>query len=115
VAAGGEENEADLGDPPRPRKKARRGGADTDDDDEAKGGGGSSCKVLRGEGKAGGGAGVGRGDEECVVCMDAVRTHIFAPCGHVCACAQCARKIVETSKRCPKCRATIAQSFRAFF
>jgi hypothetical protein len=27
-------------------------------------------------------------DNDCVMCMDAVKSHAFVPCGHVCVCAR---------------------------
>jgi hypothetical protein len=52
------------------------------------------------------------GGESCVVCLDAPPACVFAPCGHVCACAACARRVGET---CPMCRARVrsAQPWRA--
>lgn len=47
---------------------------------------------------------------DCVVCLDCEPAIIFAPCGHFCACEDCARQLFSSSgKRCPMCRATIAQ------
>ena len=37
---------------------------------------------------------------ECVVCMDAPRTHLVAPCGHKCLCEACANGLMD----CPICR-----------
>jgi hypothetical protein len=30
-------------------------------------------------------------------------SHLFVPCGHVCACSSCASRIMETTKMCPIC------------
>ena len=38
----------------------------------------------------------------CVVCMDAQRTHLIAPCGHKCLCESCSTTFGTT---CPICRA----------
>jgi hypothetical protein len=38
----------------------------------------------------------------CVVCMDAPRTHLIAPCGHKCLCESCSTTFGTT---CPICRA----------
>ena len=46
----------------------------------------------------------------CVVCMDAPRTHLFAPCNHVCVCEACSEKVMAQdpklhgAKLCPICR-----------
>jgi ribosomal protein L32 len=44
-------------------------------------------------------------DNECVVCMDARRTHTFVPCGHVVVCQNCGDAIMEEkgAKECPFC------------
>lgn len=51
-------------------------------------------------------------DRRCVVCLDAPPTHTLAPCGHQCACAECAAILTE----CPLCRrpvvAVVAQVFQ---
>ena len=44
----------------------------------------------------------------CVVCMNQVPTVCFIPCGHVCACRECASRLQETKeKKCPVCRNAI--------
>ena len=40
----------------------------------------------------------------CVVCIDQEKTHTFLPCGHRCACADCARQVLSRTRRCPLCR-----------
>ena len=43
------------------------------------------------------------GDEElCVICLDAAKTHLLAPCGHRCVCANCGPSL--EGKPCPVCR-----------
>jgi len=49
-------------------------------------------------------------DNECTICMDAVRNVVFLPCGHVCSCSKCAAKLAQ----CPICRAQIDQKVRIF-
>ena len=45
--------------------------------------------------------------DECVVCMNAERTHAFVPCGHRCVCKKCG--VDERSfDTCPLCREQIA-------
>lgn len=46
---------------------------------------------------------------ECVVCLECSPTIIFAPCGHFCACDECARSLFNTTKKCPMCRSIISQ------
>ena len=40
---------------------------------------------------AGDGCGGQAGEEDCVICLDAPKTHILAPCGHQCVCGTCAQ------------------------
>ena len=47
---------------------------------------------------------------ECVICMNAQRTTLLRPCGHVCVCSECA----EAVSTCPLCRQHIADRIRAF-
>ena len=30
-----------------------------------------------------------------------MQSHLFVPCGHVCACSSCASRIMETTQMCP--------------
>lgn len=44
-------------------------------------------------------------EEECQICFDAPRTHLFLPCGHRCACNACATIIAGGDHPlCPICR-----------
>jgi hypothetical protein len=47
---------------------------------------------------------------ECMVCLDAVRSTVFVPCGHTCCCNGCSEKL----KQCPFCRANIVQTVKIF-
>lgn len=51
----------------------------------------------------------GEGDDECVVCMDAVSDQVCVPCGHVVYCGSCSKLVcgVHGVKRCPVCRANV--------
>ena len=44
----------------------------------------------------------------CVVCLNAPKTHIFDPCGHMCVCEACAQRVMSVTGhvpgRCPLCR-----------
>jgi len=42
-------------------------------------------------------------DGTCVVCLNADRNAIFAPCAHKCCCIKCASEIAEKKKFCPLC------------
>jgi hypothetical protein len=46
---------------------------------------------------------------ECVVCMDAVRTHTLG-CGHLCLCEPC----TKSTRLCPICRVPITVSIRVY-
>lgn len=46
------------------------------------------------------------GDETCVICMDAPKTVVFAPCGHYCSCVSCSTKL---DNKCPMCRSVITE------
>ena len=43
----------------------------------------------------------------CIVCMDAPATHAIMPCGHLCLCNDCAKKLLDAGDDCPICRAKI--------
>ena len=47
---------------------------------------------------------VGEDENECIVCMEGVRTHAFVPCGHQCVCASCADGFARRPLVCPMCR-----------
>jgi hypothetical protein len=42
-----------------------------------------------------------KSQDECVICMDAKKTHIFLPCGHFAVCSTCTRK--GNFQKCPIC------------
>jgi hypothetical protein len=69
------------------------------------GGGGDVSRVL--------GADVGI-DNECVMCMDAEKSHAFVPCGHMCVCKGCAGKIMGANKECPFCCSVATAVMRVF-
>ena len=33
---------------------------------------------------------------KCVICRDSPRTHVFTPCGHICACEKCSQELTIT-------------------
>ena len=63
-----------------------------------------------GRGEGGASDTQGNVSRECVVCMNAQRTTMLRPCGHVCVCSECA----EAVSTCPLCRQSIADRIRAF-
>ena len=59
-------------------------------------------------------------DDGCVLCMDARRTHLFVPCGHLCCCERCCTVIcskaaaVGEQPSCPLCRTSSTQAIKLF-
>lgn len=59
--------------------------------------------------------------EDCVICLSAPRTHIFAPCGHLCLCNQCAFKTPYRKRKiskkvsCPICRQESSSIVKVYF
>ncbi|KAL9059244.1 MAG: hypothetical protein Q9162_001281 [Coniocarpon cinnabarinum] len=46
----------------------------------------------------------------CLVCYEQERDAVFYPCGHMCACLDCARKLDD----CPYCHKSISESIRLY-
>ena len=40
---------------------------------------------------------------ECIICHNNVKETVFFPCGHRCACYNCALTFFISYKKCPKC------------
>ena len=53
-------------------------------------------------------------NELCVVCWEAPRSHLFAPCGHKHACADCADQIMASNGLCPTCRKEVLLVSKVF-
>jgi hypothetical protein len=51
---------------------------------------------------------------ECIVCWEVPRTHVFVPCGHVCACQSCSSRVMNSEKRCPVCNQSSTMSIEVF-
>jgi hypothetical protein len=51
---------------------------------------------------------------ECIVCWEVPRTHVFVPCGHVCACLSCSSRVMNSEKRCPVCNQSSTMSIEVF-
>ena len=50
----------------------------------------------------------------CVICLDAPRTHVLAPCGHKCLCGACVTDYQSAGAKCPLCRAPCTGTMRVF-
>jgi hypothetical protein len=50
----------------------------------------------------------------CVMCLSRPKTHVFVPCGHLCACAACSSQAMESNQGCPICRRQADFSYRVF-
>jgi len=51
----------------------------------------------------------------CQICFDAPNTHLFAPCGHQCACGDCGGIIMAQERAmCPVCRAPAIMFVQVF-
>lgn len=49
---------------------------------------------------------------ECVVCLSRVPTHVLVPCGHKCLCERCAQG--EYPGGCPVCREPITTTMKVY-
>jgi len=50
----------------------------------------------------------------CIVCLNSVRSHVFTPCNHLCACEECSLDIMKKKAGCPICRTDIQGTVRVF-
>ena len=55
-----------------------------------------------------------RGLGDCNLCWESPRTHAFVPCGHVCACLACSRKVMNSRKECPICNRRVTMAMELF-
>lgn len=44
--------------------------------------------------------------DNCFICKKAALSHAFVRCGHYCACATCADKVMNSTRKCPVCGET---------
>ena len=51
----------------------------------------------------------------CAICLEAPQTHVFLPCGHVCACQQCSKRVMDRKKKCPICNQRAKKTTELFF
>ncbi len=54
------------------------------------------------------------GVKEYVVCLEAPRTHVFVPCGHMCTCKSCSSRLMEDSRVCPMCNQSSTMAIKVF-
>jgi len=55
------------------------------------------------------------GSMECVICFESVRSRVFRPCGHVCACEKCSDHLMTLSNAlCPMCRQPVTESLKIY-
>lgn len=51
----------------------------------------------------------------CVICLDALKSHVLIPCGHLCTCDKCTDVITGSDgSPCPICRAKVQQAVKVF-
>ena len=88
----------------RKRKKKATNGVDIKDLDAAyNNADNADNEGAEGAGASrGGGASSTGGETTCIVCFTNPKTHAAAPCGHLCACSDCSKRMSE----CPYCRGT---------
>lgn len=55
-----------------------------------------------------------RSGTRCVVCLDNPREALLQPCGHVCVCQDCIKRIVLADNKCPVCRILVSSVQKAF-
>ena len=53
-------------------------------------------------------------DDSCVICLDAPKTHVLVPCGHMCLCAACCDDLMGGTRQCPICRQDAVMSAHVF-
>jgi len=52
--------------------------------------------------------------DECVICMDQLKSHTMVPCGHRCVCEACADRITDEGETCPICRAAVISTMAIY-
>lgn len=48
-----------------------------------------------------------RSEKLCCVCFKEEYNCVFIPCGHLCCCMNCGKKVYELNHKCPLCKKTI--------
>lgn len=52
---------------------------------------------------------------ECIICFEHKKTHLVPGCGHLVACAICAKKLEEFNKKCTICRNPFTKLQKIYF
>ncbi|CAB9515903.1 IAP repeat-containing protein 3 [Seminavis robusta] len=50
----------------------------------------------------------------CTICGDTDKNHVFVPCGHLCACKNCAGQVIKRNMKCPVCRGSVTEAIQVF-
>lgn len=50
----------------------------------------------------------------CTICGDTDKNHVFVPCGHLCACKECAGQVISRNMACPVCRGKVTEAIQVF-
>ena len=50
----------------------------------------------------------------CTICGDTDKNHVFVPCGHLCACKECASQVIVRKMSCPVCRGGVTEAIQVF-
>jgi hypothetical protein len=53
-------------------------------------------------------------ETECSVCLEKPINAVLMPCGHACACLECAGSLLELHAPCPICRAKVHYAARIY-
>lgn len=48
---------------------------------------------------------------ECIICIENKLQIVFVPCGHICSCVECSKRL----NQCPICRKNIDSCLKIFF
>lgn len=52
---------------------------------------------------------------QCIVCLEAARSHALVPCGHYIMCATCAAESLARNPECPCCRKPVEGVIRIYY
>lgn len=54
-------------------------------------------------------------DKRCIICFENKIKYIFIPCGHFIVCGTCAKRVYETTSKCPTCRHRYTNLTKVFY